>query len=402
MKSVDEHRADVAAAVPALAARPLGLDEADGAVLAEEITARWPLPGFDNSAMDGYAVLARDVAAAAPAMPVLLPVEAEIAAGDTEFRTLAAGTCMRIMTGAPLPAGADAVVRVEWTDGGTRKAAIRRPVAPGDSVRRCGCDAQPGAELLTAGTRLGPAQLGLLAAVGEHTVLARPRPRIAILSAGNELTGPGGAPRPGHTWESNSFMLAAAARRLDCPVRRCPLIRDDPAEVRAAVQAAAHDADLLITSGGISMGGEHDVFKAALQGLDGVTFDRVAMRPGMPQGFGAVGEPPTPILLLPGNPASAFVSFWLFAAPAVRARQGLAAVPPRTTRAVLTAPVRSRAGKTSFAGGLFDPATGEVTPAAESSHHLTALAQANALIIVPSPVTALAAGDQVEVLELPA
>lgn len=400
VKSVPEHRADVIAGICPLPPQRMDLDDADGAVLAQDATARWPLPLFDSSAMDGYAVLARDVVKATQATPVTLPVEAEVTAGDTRCRHLPPGTCMKITTGAPLPAGADAVVRAEWTDGGRRRAAITRPVSPGDSVRRAGSDAQPGDLLLAARTLLGPAQLGLLAAAGQHTVLARPRPQITVLSAGNELAGPGTALLPGQVWESNSFMLVAAARRLGCIARRHRLARDDPQQVRAALQEATKDADLVVTSGGISMGGAHDVFKATLRDRPAFTFCQVAMQPGQPQGSGAFGEPPTPILLLPGNPVSAFVSFLLFAEPAVRALQGRSLAEPHTAAAVLSAPVRSPAGKVSYISAVLDPHTGKVAPAGQSSHQLTALARANALIIVPPRVTALAIGDTAEVLEL--
>jgi molybdopterin molybdotransferase len=401
LKSVSEHRADVIAAIRPLPPRLMELDDADGAVLAADVTAGWPLPLFDHSAMDGYAVMARDVVLATRAAPVTLPVEAEVTAGDTRVRRLAAGTCVKIMTGALLPAGADAVVRVEWTDGGRHKAAISRPVYPGDAVREAGYDAQPGDVLLPAGTRLGPRQLGLLAAAGQHAVVARPRPRVTVLSAGNELAGADRCLLPGQIWESNGLMLAAAARHAGGVARRHPRTRDDRDEVLAAIGEAALGADLLVTSGGISMGGEHDIFKAALQGRDTVRFRRVAMQPGMPQGFGAVGEPATPIVLLPGNPVSAFVSFHLFAVPAMRALQGAESGEPPATSAVLTAALRSPAGKASFIPAVHDPATGEVAPAGQSSHQLTALAQANALIIVPARVTALSVGDPVEILALP-
>ena len=400
MTSVAAHRAAIISGISALPPRPMGLEEAEGTVLAENVTAQCPLPMFDNSAMDGYAVLASDVATATAARPVTLPVEAEITAGDPRRWRLTAGTCAKITTGALLPAGADAVVRAEWTDGGADKAAIMRPVRPGDSVRRAGGEALPGDLLLAAGTPLGGAQIALLAAAGRHSVLGRPRPRLTVLSAGNELTGLGGSVHPGQVWESNSLMLAVAARRLGCAVRRHPLARDDKREVRAALRAAARDSDILVTSGGISMGGEHDVFKAALRGLATVTFQLVAMHPGMPQGFGTVGEPGVPIVLLPGNPVSAFVSFCLFAAPAVRALQGRPPEEPRTTTAMLTAPVRSPAEKASFISAVHDPAGGTIAPAGESAHHLTALARANALIVVPPAVTALAAGETAEVMSL--
>lgn len=254
--------------------------------------------------------------------------------------------------------------------------------------------------LLAAGTPLGPAQVGLLAAAGQYTVLARPRPRLGILSAGNELAGPGSSLLPGQIPESNSFMLAAAARQLGCAARRYQPVRDDRDEVLALLREAAAETDLLVTTGGISMGGAHDVFKAALGGQDTVRFRRVAMRPGSPQGFGAIGDPATPILMLPGNPVSAFISFCLFAGPAVQALQGLDCAGSRTAKAVLTARVRSPAGITSFITAIHDPAAGRVAPAGRSSHQVTALARANALIIMPTAVTELAGGDSADVLRL--
>jgi molybdopterin molybdotransferase len=401
LDSAASYLAAILTVIAPLPPRRLSLDDADGAVLAEDVRTRCPLPSFDNSAMDGYAVLAADVAAAAPGAPVILPVRNEIAAGDTRPRQLRAGTCMSIMTGALMPAGADAVVRVEWTDGGTEHVAISRPVSAGASVRRRGSNARPGQLLLAAGTRLGPAQIGLLASAGRGTVLARARPRLTVLSAGNELAEPGEALVPGLTWESNSFMLAAAARQAACVTRRHGIVGDDRGEVLAAVRDALPGTDLLVTSGGISMGGEHDVIKAALRTLGTFSFRRVAMQPGMPQGFGTAGPAATPVLTLPGNPVSAFVSFRLFAVPAVRVLQGLDPGEPRTAQAALTAPLTSPAGRRSFTCGVLDHEAGTVTPAAgRSSHQLTALARCDALIIVPEQVTVLPAGSTVEVLEL--
>lgn len=399
MDSVDSYAARVLSIIRPPPPRPLRLAEADWTVLAEDVRSCCPLPCFDNSAMDGYAVAAFDVASATPAVPVILPVHAEIAAGDVEPRQLTAGTCMRIMTGALLPAGADAVVRVEWTDGGTEHVAISVPVRAGDSVRRSGSDVGPGELLLAAGTRLGPAQLGLRAAAGRASVRARPRPRLTILSAGNELVEPGEALIPGRSWESNSFMLAAAASRAGCDVRRHRLIRDDRGDVLAAVREALTGADMLVTSGGISMGGEHDAIKAVLRDLGTVSFAKVAMQPGMPQGFGTAGLASAPIITLPGNPVSAFISFRLFVTPAVRALPGLRPEEPR--RAILTVPLRSPAGKRPFICGVLDQERGTVTSApGRPTHQLTALARSNALIVIPEQVTALAAGTTVEVLEL--
>ncbi len=399
MQSVDAYLAEILAAVRPLAPRELSLADADGGVLAEDITAQWPLPPFDNSAMDGYAVRAADTAAATADAPVTLPVTGEVAAGDTREHQLAPGSCLRIMTGAPLPAGADAVVPVELTDGGTTQVAIGAAATAGDSIRRAGDDAAPGDALLAAGIRLGPAQLGLLAAAGRASVLARPRPRVTVLSTGNELAAPGTPITRGRIWESNSFMLASAARQAGAVAYRQPSVPDDAGQVLAVIEDAAGRADLLVTSGGVSMGGEHDVVKAALEQLGTVRFRKVAMQPGMPQGFGLVGTASTPILTLPGNPVSAFVSFQLFVRPALRALQGKAGGHQRTARAVLTAPLRSPRDKRSFLRGVLAADGTEITPlSGQASHQLATLALANALIVVPEQVTGMQPGDVAEVI----
>jgi molybdopterin molybdotransferase len=401
LQPVPEYLAGVVAAIRPLDPVRLDLEEAEGGVLAEDTATTTPLPSFDNSAMDGYAVHTADLAGAGPDSPVTLPVADAVPAGDTRSLTVAPGTCVRIMTGALFPAGADAVVPVEWTDGGTRQARFSRPVARGNAIRHRGDDVPPGAILLSAGTALGPAQIALLAAGGHGAALVRPRPRVAVIATGNELTAPGTPIVPGRIWDSNSYLLAAAARQAGAVAGR-HRVADDPDAVLAAISDRAASADLLITSGGVSMGGEHDVVKAALTGLGTVTFRKVAMQPGMPQGFGSVGERRTPIFTLPGNPVSAFVSFHLFVRPALRALQGLAPRPPAPARAELTAAVRSPAGRTSFLRGVLDPAAGTVTPlTGQSSHQLGTLAHANALIVVPQQATGMAAGETADVLSLP-
>ena len=403
MQSVDSYLSEIIAAITRLPPEDIPLTEADGAVLAADAVTNWPLPGFDNSAMDGYAVRAADVAGATAENPVTLPVDAEIAAGDTNAYTLAPGRSFKIMTGALLPAGADAVIPVEWTDDGRQTVQISRSASAGNAVRREGDDAKPGDLLLPAGTRLGAAQIGVLAAAGHGTVLARRRPRVTVISTGNELVEPGSPLVPGRIWESNSYMLAAAARQAGCEATRHPRLRDDPDEVLAAIDQAAATADLLMTSGGVSMGGEHDVVKAALTRLGTVTFRKVAMQPGMPQGFGLIGdEPRTPLFTLPGNPVSAFVSFRLFVEPAVRALQGLPAQPDAPRRARLAAPVTSPDGKRSFLRANIDRQGGSVTPlTGQNSHQIASLARADSLIVIPEAVTSLPAGQTVDVLELP-
>jgi molybdopterin molybdotransferase len=400
MQPVDEYLAEILAAIVPLAPRELSLADAYGAVAAQDVTARWPLPPFDNSAMDGYAVRAAEVTGA----PLTLPVDGEIAAGDTSGRALAPGTCIRIMTGAPLPAGADAVVQFELTDSGTAQVLIREPVEAGTHVRARGGDAVPGDLLLARGTRIGAVALGLLAAAGLGTVLARPRPRVTVISTGDELVEPGQPLAPGQIWESNSVMLAAAARQAGCPVTRYPVVRDRTEAVLAAVQDAMASADVLVTSGGVSMGGEHDVVKAALSKLGTIGFRKVAMQPGMPQGFGLVGDG-VPIFTLPGNPVSSYVSFQLFVAPALDKFQDLEPKRMARRQAVLTGPARSPADKRSFLRGILDQQAGgvaQVTPVSgQMSNQLASLARANALIIVPESLTSLAQGTEVDVLMLP-
>ena len=398
---VEEHLADVLAAIRPVDPVWVPLVHADGSVLAEQVTSTTPLPSFDNSAMDGYAVRAADLGGASADTPVTLPVRGEIAAGDTGDYRVEPGSCLQIMTGARLPEGADAVVPVEWTDGGVAEALFRQAPEPGNAVRHRGDDVAEGAVLLPQGTLVGPVQVALLAASGHGEVLARTPPRVAIISTGNELVEPGTPLIPGQIWESNSFMLAAAARRAGATVRRHRL-RDDPAVVLSTLEGLVSDADLLITSGGVSMGGEHDVVKAALSKLGTITFRKVAMQPGMPQGFGVLGPDATPIFTLPGNPVSAYVSFILFVQPALDALKKLSPQRQPLAQAALTMSVRSPGGRRSYLRGILDPARETVVPlTGQSSHQLGALAQANALIIVPEDVTRLEAGDGVDVMCLP-
>ncbi len=403
---VEQHLADVLAAIQPVEPAWVPLAGAHGSVLAEHVTASTPLPSFDNSAMDGYAVRAADLAGASRDAPVTLPVRGEIAAGDTGDYRVEPGSVLQIMTGARLPEGADAVVPVEWTDGGTRSqastvAAFRKPPDPGHAIRHRGDDVAEGTVLLPQGTLVGPVQLALLAASGQGEVLARKPPRVAVISTGNELVEPGIPLIPGQIWESNSFMLAAAARRAGATVRR-HWLRDDPAVVLSTLEGLLSDADLLITSGGVSMGGEHDVVKAALSKLGTITFRKVAMQPGMPQGFGTLGPDRTPIFTLPGNPVSAYVSFVLFVQPALDALKDLFPQRRPPIQAALTQSVSSPRGRRSYLRGVLDDARETVVPlTGQSSHQLGALAQANALIIVPEGVTRMEAGEGVDVMCLP-
>lgn len=406
MKSVEQHIADVLELVSTPEPTELDLLQAHGTVLAESVASPVSLPGFDNASMDGYAVHAADLEQASEEAPVRLPVVADIPAGDPTPVAVRPGMCARIMTGAPLPDGADAVVPVEWSDGGTARVTIDRPVGVGNAIRRSGDDVHKGVTVLKPGVRVGAGEMGVLAAVGRRTVPVFPRPRVVVLSTGEELVEPGRPLGPGQIWESNSFMIAASARDEGCEVHRYGFVGDDPAGVLDTLEGLLVRADLVVTTGGVSMGA-HDVVKEVLS-RQGVEFTRVAMQPGKPQGFGAIGPDRTPILTLPGNPVSAFVSFQVFVRPALRKLRGLEFRLLESARARLTAPVVSPPGRRSYLRAVVEEMADDrgaertVAPASrQGSHQLSALAGANAFVVVPEDVTELPTGALVEVVRIP-
>lgn len=413
MRSVADHEAVVAALFGPPTSMTVAVPDALGLVTAVDTDAPISLPGFDNSAMDGYAVRAAEVAAATETSPVRLPVAEDIPAGRTDTLILEPGTAHRIMTGAPLPEGADAVVPVESTDASTTIVSITVPVPAGRHIRLAGSDITLGEPALRAGTQLSAPQIGLLAALG-FAVIEVYRPlRVVVLSTGSELIAPGRPLRFGQIYESNGPMLTAAANAAGAHARHMHSVVDDTAAFDRRIAEIADDADLIITSGGVSAGA-FEVVKEALAGPGPsgdpqVEFVKVAMQPGMPQGCGHIISPAgraVPIITLPGNPVSSLVSFEVFIRPALREAMGL---PPHRRRvsARLASDVRSPDGKRQFLRGVLrgidahddDGAAGvTVDPIGPpSSHHLRYLAEADALIDVPTDVTALAEGDIVEV-----
>ena len=400
--SVDEHRERILASIEPLTAFPQPLMEALGLVLVEDVVAEVPLPGFDNSAMDGYAVRHADVAAAGEESPVALSVAGEIGAGQGGLTELPAGTAAKIMTGAPVPAGADAVVPYEWTDRGVAQVEIGRAPAPGQHVRPAGDDVEVGDVLVSAGSVLGPRHLGLLAAVGHATVLARPRPRVVVVSTGSELREPGTELGHDSIYDGNSFLLAAAARRAGAVAYRVGIVPDEPRLFLDAIHDQLVRADLVVTSGGVSQG-DYDVVKEALSPLGTVWFGGVAMQPGKPQGFGHVGEDRTPIFTLPGNPVSSYISFEQFVLPAIRKLMGRTPYARPTVPARLTRELRSPDGRRQFARASYslEKDGPVVTPVGgHGSHLLGDLAQSDALVVVPEGVGSVPAGEQVQVLRL--
>jgi molybdopterin molybdotransferase len=396
MRSVEDHRRVVADLITRRPPATLPLAETLGLVLADDVVAPLSLPGFDNSAMDGYAVIADDVASATPEQPVLLPVAEDIPAGRTDPLTLKPGTAQRIMTGAPVPAGATAVVPVEATDGATDTVAIRAGAKPNQHIRRAGEDVTAGATVLRAGQLVTPAALGLAAALGLGELTVIPRQRVLVMSTGSELVAPGTPLQPGQIYESNAVMLAAAVRDAGAYVVAAPMTGDHVDTFRDTLSRYTGEADLIITTGGVSAGA-YEVVKDALGGE--VDFVKVAMQPGMPQGAGTVNG--TPIITLPGNPVSALVSFEVFIRSPLRTAMGLTN-PERPRRtAVLTEDLTSPRGKRQFRRGVLDPGADTVTGyGPPASHHLRWLASANCLLEIDEDVVEVAAGSQVQVWDL--
>ncbi len=403
MLSVDEHLGRALAAVDVLAARRIPLSEALDRVLAEDVVSDGALPRFANSSMDGYAVRVADVAAASREHPVRLPVSADLPAGPGVPFRLAEGTVARIMTGAPAPEGTEAVVPVEWTDAGVAQVEIRQPATPGQYVRRAGEDVLAGELVLRRGVRLNPRQVALLAAVGRDKELVHPQPRVVVLSTGSELVPPGRPLGFGQIYDSNGYGLAAAAAELGASVRRAGLVDDDGDAVLAALHAALDGADLVVSSGGVSAGA-YDPVKAVLGRLGTVRFDKVAMQPGMPQGFGTLGDASTPIFTLPGNPVSAMVSFEIFVRPALRKLSGETSLHRHAVHARAGVGWASPEGKRQFVRALLERTSDgawEVVPVGGQGSHLVAdLAQAGCLAVVPEDVVRVQPGDELRCLLL--
>ncbi|MBA3778748.1 MAG: molybdopterin molybdotransferase MoeA [Chloroflexi bacterium] len=400
------------AGLEALEPERVALSEAHDRATAEALTALVTLPPWDNSAMDGFAVRAHDLANATAARPVTLPVVGEVAAGHPPPRAVDPGTAMRILTGAMLPPGADAVVPVEETDAPRgasllpKRVRIRTSPEPGAFVRRAGSDLQAGAPLVARGTPLRSADLALLAASGHGTVLVHPRPALAVLSTGDELVQPGEPLSPGQIYDSNGVALAAQARWVGAEVSSVVTVGDQLDPLLDAVGRASREAHLLVVSGGVSVGA-HDVVKEAFARIGSVDLWRVAVQPGKPLAFGHAVIDGRRLLLfgLPGNPVSSFVTFELFVRPVIRRLAGHADPLARITRSArLGEPVRKDPARRAFLRVMLEPDREDGLIArlagAQGSHVLSALAAADGLAVVPEGVSSLEAGAQVEVWEL--
>ena len=393
MRSVQDHARIVSGLLSPMPAVTVSLAQAAGLVLAHDLIAPIDLPPFENSAMDGYAVRATDLPADG-SFPITMPVSQDIPAGYQDSGALRPGTAARIMTGAPMPPGADTIVQVERTDGGVDVVRIDGAPPAGVHVRTRGEDVRAGTVVLTAGSLVGGPQIGVAAALGIAELPVRRPVEVLILSTGTELVAPGQPLGPGQIYESNSAMLAAAITEAGAHATVAYFVADDVEAFRAALHAASGGMDLILTSGGVSAGA-YEVVKDALTG-QGVEFAKVAMQPGMPQGAGHFDG--IPMVTLPGNPVSSYVSFEVFLRPAIRAAMGFHRITRPSLELPLAEPIDSPAGKQQFRRGVLDPAAGTVSPwGGPGSHLLSWLAGADAMIVVGADVTHLDAGDQVEV-----
>ena len=432
MRSVDDQLALVTDAATTPEPVRIGISNALGLMWAEQVQANQPLPGVPQAAIDGYAVRAVDIGgerglrvrrhkdqeeqsteseedadSPQPEVERSLPVVGEVPAGSKQPLRLQPKQAVRVYTGAPLPTLADAVLPLEWTDRGRKRVTAHRPVRSGDFVRRVGDDIQPGDVAVSSGTVLGPAQIGLLAAVGRSKVLVYPRPRITIISFGRELVDLDQEPALGQVFDVNSYSLAAAAREAGAEVHRVGIAEGEPRRIREALEKHIARSEVLVISGAVGGAGA-EAIREILDDLGDIDTSRVAMHPGSVQGFGLMGEERIPTFLLPSNPVSALVVFEVYIRPLIRLALGKRNAHRRVVRARALNHIDSRPGRRGFirARLMRDAETADYLveglggAAGAPAHLLAGLSEANAMIRVPEEVTEIRPGDVVDVLFL--
>jgi molybdopterin molybdotransferase len=412
VRSVEEQQARVAAA--AVAPRPVrvAIAEAQGLMCAEEVVTERPLPGFDQAAIDGYAVRSVDVLGVDPGddaddageREVSLPVMGVIEAGTRTPSRLQPRQAARVQTGAPMPTLADAVLPLRWTDGGESRVRVLRSVRSGAYVRRTGDDVQPGDVAVRAGTIIGAAQVGLLAAVGRERVLVHPRPRLSVMCVGGELVDISRTPGNGQVYDVNSYALAAAGRDAGAEVNRVGIVDTESKELRDVVEGQLNRAEVVVIAGGVG-GAAAESVRAVLSEMGEMEVSRIAMHPGSVQGFGQLGRDGVPVFLLPANPVSALVVFEVMVRPLIRMSLGKRQPLRRVVQARTLSPISSVAGRKGYLRGqlMRDQDTGEYLVQAlggapgASSHLLATLAEANCLVTVPSDAEQVRTGEIVDV-----
>ena len=392
--SVDEALERILARVTRLDTISLPLLDALGAVLAEDAVADRDIPPFRNSAMDGYAVRASDVEDENS-----LRVVGSVAAGAMPDRRVGPGEAMRIMTGAPMPDGADTVVRVEDTDNGSDQVRITRATPPGTAVRQAGEDLRRGDTVVSAGTVLRAAEIGVLASIGRATVAVVRRPNVAVVSTGDELVEITEEPAPGKIRDANRYSLSAAVRATGCVAFELGIARDDASDLRHALGNASF-GDIVLTSGGVSVG-DHDHVKPVVDSMGEMDFWSIALRPGRPLAFGELRTKrgTVPIFGLPGNPVSALLTFELFVRPALLKMAGHTKLHRARVKARLIDRIEKPAGLRMFARGLYDREAGTVrSTGPQGSGILRSMSLANCFIDIPEPAAAAEIGETVTVV----
>ncbi len=396
MRTVEEHLAAVLTTASALDALDVALLDARGCLVPEPVTAPTSLPPFDAAAVDGYAVRCADLTAA---LPVELRVVDDVPAGYRATEALVPGAAIRIASGAPLPEGADAIVELGLTDGGTSTVTVRAAVAPGAGIRRGGGDLRAGDVVVEAGASIGAREVALLAAVGCARVSVLPKPRVVVVTTGTELVEPGTALTPGLIPDANGYLLTAAVEDAGGLAYRAGPIADEPRALSDCLQDQLVRADLIVVTGGVTHG-TYDTLKQVLAELGSVEFTRVAVTPGSAQGYGHVGPDQVPIFTLPGSPISAFVSFELFVRPVIRRLLGHVEVGRPQLTARLTEPVEGDPQARVVVPGHVEGQGEQRVVLPITEHGIAGMRLANGLIVLPEGTGALPAGAEVTVLHL--
>jgi molybdopterin molybdotransferase len=398
--TVDEALLRVVAPIKPLASERVPLYDADGRVLAESLASPLDLPPFANSAMDGFAVIAGDTIGATETSPARLRVIDRIVAGSSGERYIINGTAARIMTGAPIPPGADAVIKFEDTDNGQQVVSLRHAVLPGHNIRLSGEDIVRGTNALEADTRLNPAAIGLIAAMGYPDVACIRRPRVAILGTGSELVQLGRPLGSAQIYDSNSYMIAALVRRLGADVIVFDIAQDKETAIHQKILASLQQkVDLIITSGGVSAG-DFDLVKDVLREAGNIDFWQIRQRPGKPLAFGSVQG--VPLLGLPGNPVAAFVGCALYGTAILRAMQGLDPKPTQL-QAQCAEDIRNGSGKRNFLRGIASFSDAQLTVRLASGQlptQLVPLAMSNCLIVAHETQPLYRAGEPIMIIPL--